>query len=114
MRKTVKFQTFLPTLAALALITLVAFSGIFGRDLWTPDEPRVTAICMEMAQSGDLVVPRLGGQPFIQKPPLGFIVGAGLVRVSEGFLSPTDAVRLSSVFWGFGVLILLKLKLVHF
>ncbi len=88
----------------MALITLVAFSGIFGRDLWTPDEPRVTAICMEMAQSGDCVVPRLGGQPFIQKPPLAFIVGAGLIRVSEGFLSPTGAVRLSSVLWGFGVL----------
>ena len=99
-----KSQTFLPTLAALALITLVAFSGIFGRDLWTPDEPRVAAICMEMAQSGDFVVPVLGGQPFIQKPPLGFIVGAGLVQVSAGFLSPTDAVRLSSVLWGFGVL----------
>ncbi len=100
-----KPQTFFPTLAALALIILVAFTGIFGRDLWTPDEPRVAAICMEMAQSGDLVVPKLGGQPFIQKPPLGFVAGAGLVRVFEGFLSPTGAVRLSSVLWGFGVLI---------
>ena len=100
-----KRQTFLSTLPALSLIILMAFTGIFGRDLWTPDEPRVTAICLEMAQSGDLVVPRLGGQPFIQKPPLAFIVGAGLIKISEGTLSPTAAVRLGSVLWGFGVLI---------
>lgn len=88
----------------LALMILVGFSGVFRRDLWTPDEPRVTAICMEMAQTGDYVIPRLGGRPFLEKPPLAFVVGAISIQVFDGFLSPTGAVRLSSVLWGFGVL----------
>lgn len=103
-RKIMKTQTTRLFLAGLVLIVLVALSGTIGRDLWTPDEPRVTAICMEMAQEGDWVIPRLAGQPFVEKPPLAFVVGAGMIQVFGKLLSPIAGVRLSSVIWGFGVL----------
>ncbi len=88
----------------ILLIVLTSLVGIFSRGLWTPDEPRVTAVCVEMASSGDFIVPRLAGQPFLEKPPLGFAVGAGLIRIFGSSLSPVVAVRLASVFWGWGVL----------
>jgi len=63
-------------LAALALAALaaaaVSFAGIGSHSLWTPDEPRDAAIGKAMWVSGDLVVPRLNGRPFLEKPPLAW------------------------------------------
>src|SRR5579862_2966122 len=43
-----------------------------------PDEPRYASIGREMAHSGDLVTPRLDGQPWFEKPPLLYwMVAAG-------------------------------------
>ncbi|MBN2299495.1 MAG: glycosyltransferase family 39 protein [Deltaproteobacteria bacterium] len=66
-------------------VSTILFIGIFlilfiipGIDhgTWRPDEPRVAGICAEMALSGDIVVPRLNGRPFLEKPPLYFIAGS--------------------------------------
>lgn len=89
----------------IILIVLTGIGGIFSRGLWTPDEPRVTAICAEMAASGDFVIPMLAGQPFLEKPPLGFVVGSEFIRAFRGHLSPVVSVRLASVFWGWLVLL---------
>ncbi len=35
-----------------------------------PDEPRYASVSREMARSGDLLTPRLNGQPWFEKPPL--------------------------------------------
>ena len=60
---------FLPLVLGAALLFLV---GLGCRHLWGSDEPRVAGIVAEMAISGDLVVPRLNGEPFLEKPPLYF------------------------------------------
>ena len=60
---------FLPLALGAALLFLV---GLGCRHLWGSDEPRVAGIVAEMARSGDLVVPRLNGEPFLEKPPLYF------------------------------------------
>ncbi len=78
--------------------------GVFGHDMWVPDEPRVTAISMEMAQSGNLVIPTLAGQPFLEKPPLYYAVAAGAVRLLSQWVDPVLAVRLTSWLWMMGVL----------
>jgi 4-amino-4-deoxy-L-arabinose transferase-like glycosyltransferase len=44
--------------------------------LWRPDEPQVAGICAEMAYGKDFVVPRLNGDPFLEKPPLYYTLGA--------------------------------------
>gem|GEM_PF-303349 len=60
-------------LAAAALAAAaVSFAGIGSHSLWTPDEPRDAAIGKAMWASGDLVVPRLNGRPFLEKPPLAW------------------------------------------
>lgn len=58
------------TLALCA--TLLFLLGLEYRDLWGSDEPRVAGIAAEMGRSGDMVVPRLNGEPFLEKPPLYF------------------------------------------
>src|SRR5262245_64857615 len=46
----------------------VSFVGI-SNELWTPDEPRDAAIGRAMWESGDWIIPRLNGAPFLEKPP---------------------------------------------
>jgi 4-amino-4-deoxy-L-arabinose transferase-like glycosyltransferase len=60
-------------LAAVALAAAaVSFAGIGSHSLWTPDEPRDAAVGKAMWAGGDLVVPRLNGRPFLEKPPLAW------------------------------------------
>ena len=41
-----------------------------GAGMLGPDEPRYASIGRAMAQSGDLITPRLDGRPWFEKPPL--------------------------------------------
>jgi 4-amino-4-deoxy-L-arabinose transferase-like glycosyltransferase len=62
------------------VLTLVAVGvgllGITNHELWTPDEPRVAGIGREMWETARdeglaaWAVPRLSGEPFLEKPPL--------------------------------------------
>jgi 4-amino-4-deoxy-L-arabinose transferase-like glycosyltransferase len=68
-------------LAGVALAAAaVSFAGIGSHSLWTPDEPRDAAIGKAMWASGDLVVPRLAGRPFLEKPPLAWWAQAAAFR----------------------------------
>lgn len=87
-------------------VLLVCFSGISGHDLWTPDEPRVAAIALEMAETADFVVPRLSGEPFVEKPPLYFAVSALMLRAFSSVLDTTTTLRLTAALFGIGVLIM--------
>ena len=96
-------------LCAAALLFLV---GLGRTDFWEPDEPRHGAIAEEMRALGhgpaQLVLPRLNGEVYTQKPPLYYwlaaLAGLPAGRVSEG------AARLPSALAGIGmVLIALRL-----
>lgn len=50
----------------------VSYAGIGSHSLWTPDEPRDAAVGKAMWAGGDLVIPRLNGRPFLEKPPLAW------------------------------------------
>jgi hypothetical protein len=63
-----------------AILFLTLLPGI-QHGLWRPDEPQVAGVCAEMAYRKDFVVPRLNGQPFLEKPPLYYAVGAALGTV---------------------------------
>lgn len=93
-------------LAAVALGLLVFDLG--GIDLWAPDEPRYAQVAEEMrrAERGaqDLVLLRLGGEPYTQKPPLYFWLAAGLGGLS-GSVSEWSA-RLPSAMAGLATLAL--------
>jgi 4-amino-4-deoxy-L-arabinose transferase-like glycosyltransferase len=54
--------------AAAVLLLAFAFQG--SRGIWEPDEGFYANCALGMAQSGDWLVPRLSGRPFLDKPPL--------------------------------------------
>src|SRR5262249_9814046 len=81
----------------------VSFVGI-SNELWTPDEPRDAAIGRAMWESGDWIIPRLNGAPFLEKPPLYWWVQS-ILFAAFGRASPTLA-RLPSAMFGFLSLLL--------
>ena len=63
----------------LALALLLIATGIGLRDPWPPDEPRFALVARDMAATGDWLLPRVGGQPYADKPPLFFwLLASGL------------------------------------
>ena len=82
----------IPTLAVLSLAGQ-------RHGLWGGDEPREAAIAREMYASRDLVIPRLNGEPFLEKPPLAHL---GAVLLFDAAGGPTGRwCRLPSAAWGF-------------
>lgn len=74
----------------LALITVAAaISALYlyklnGAGVLGPDEPRYAAIGRRMAQTGDLVTPRLWGSPWFEKPPLLYWMAAAGTSLGLG------------------------------
>ncbi len=71
-------------LAAVALLLPLWIAGIFGRDYWTPDEPREADIVWRMHQSGVSAIPQLAGTPFLEKPPLTYWLAQPFVSQGNG------------------------------
>jgi 4-amino-4-deoxy-L-arabinose transferase-like glycosyltransferase len=91
-------------LVTLCLIGgFVSFVGI-SNELWTPDEPRDAAIGRAMWESGDWIIPRLNGKPFLEKPPLYWWVQSNVFAAFDR-ATPTLA-RLPSAVFGFATLLL--------
>lgn len=68
-------------LLAGTFLLLVLLPGL-NHGVWRPDEPLVAGLCSQMARSGDFVVPLLNGQPFLEKPPLYFVLGAAVGKLA--------------------------------
>jgi 4-amino-4-deoxy-L-arabinose transferase-like glycosyltransferase len=68
-------------LAALLLLTAVVWLEPSGSFLAEPDETRYAEIPREMLAARDLVVPRLNGVPYFEKPPLLYWVNAASLRL---------------------------------
>ena len=67
-------------LAALLLLIAVVWLEPPGSFLAEPDETRYAEIPREMLAAGDLLVPRLNGVPYFEKPPLLYWVNAASFR----------------------------------
>ncbi|KHE91225.1 MAG: putative glycosyltransferase [Candidatus Scalindua brodae] len=88
----------------VAIILAVSFVGIFDHDLWTSDEPRVAEIGREFLDDNvSLAVPRLNGEPFLEKPPLYFWCVALSYKIFGG--PSASAARIPSLFFGLGTLV---------
>jgi 4-amino-4-deoxy-L-arabinose transferase-like glycosyltransferase len=61
---------------------VVLGAGLGMRDPWPPDEPRFALIALDMARSGDWLIPRVGGVPYPDKPPLFFWIVAAFYLIS--------------------------------
>lgn len=69
----------IPALLLCALFVLAfAFQG--SRGIYSPDEGYYACIAREMVRTGDFWIPRLNGEPWLDKPPLGqWGIAAGLI-----------------------------------
>lgn len=86
--------------SAAAIVLLAAaylLPGLFGHDPWKPDEPYTFGAVLHMTQTGDWIVPTVGAQPFVEKPPLYYWVATAFTRVASPPLAPHDAARLASL-----------------
>ncbi|MBU4427725.1 MAG: glycosyl transferase, partial [Verrucomicrobia bacterium] len=88
----------------IVLCLLISLAGIGNHDLWTPDEPREAALSLNMSRTGDWLIPRLAGEPFVEKPPLFYIVASFFLSIAGQGMGNTAALRLTSALWGLGTL----------
>lgn len=77
--------------------------GQSNHALWLPDEPRDAGIAGEMSRTGDVVVPRLNGKAFLEKPPLSYAAAALALRLWPG--RPETAARIPSALFCLGTLL---------
>jgi 4-amino-4-deoxy-L-arabinose transferase-like glycosyltransferase len=86
-------------LFAIAVAVLAAGLGL--REPWPADEPRFALIAKDMVESGDWLIPRVGGVLYPDKPPLFFWLVASFHALTD---SVSVALLLPSLFAGLGVL----------
>lgn len=85
--------TLMPFLLVLAAFV---FFGLTGHDPWKADEPYVFGIVHSMLDHDSWLIPMVGGEPFMEKPPLYAWVAAILVRCLGRWMTAPDAARLAS------------------
>jgi hypothetical protein len=86
----------------------LAFQG--SRGLWEPDEGFYASPALGMVRTGDWVVPRLNGEPFIDKPPLVYWgAAAGMAALGRG----EWGARLALSVWFAGTALVVGLLAAH-
>lgn len=80
----------------IAILALYLLPGLIGHDPWKPDEGYVFDIVYHIIRTGEWVIPRLAGQPFMEKPPLYYLVAAGFARLLSPWLPLHDGARCAS------------------
>ncbi len=88
------------------LVILVLLLPAFSRDLWNPDEPRLAHVAREMLVTGDWLVPRVNGDPFVEQPPLQvWLIAASMAVLGHGY-GHDWVPRLPSIAFGLATLAL--------
>ena len=75
------YERLLPVFLLVLLAIPLLGWGSASIPLTGPDEPRYAAIANEMLKTGDYVTPRLGGQPWFEKPAMTYWLMAASYRV---------------------------------
>jgi 4-amino-4-deoxy-L-arabinose transferase-like glycosyltransferase len=81
------------------LVAAWVLFGLVGRDPWKADEAYTFGIVVDYLHRGDWVIPTLAGEPFVEKPPLLYIVSAAAAHLFGGLLPLHDAARLATGFF---------------
>jgi 4-amino-4-deoxy-L-arabinose transferase-like glycosyltransferase len=85
------------SLLALALV-LWSLPFMVGHEPWN-DEAYTFSLIYNVTTTGDVVVPRAGGLPFMEKPPLYYASAAASARVFDGVLPLYDGARLINIIY---------------
>jgi 4-amino-4-deoxy-L-arabinose transferase-like glycosyltransferase len=81
--------------ALVLLVGLWPWIGLFGREPWKSDEAYTFGLVWSMVEGKGLVIPLLGGEPFLEKPPLFYWVAAACTRLFGTVWAPHEAARLA-------------------
>jgi 4-amino-4-deoxy-L-arabinose transferase-like glycosyltransferase len=73
--------------------------GLVGHDPWKLDEAVVFGAVTEMLRTGDWLVLRIAGEPYLEKAPLFFWVSACFANLFGALLPLHDAARLAAGFF---------------
>jgi len=84
-----RFVVFLIGLAFVA-------PGLVGHDPWRAFDVVSIEIAHQMQATGDWIVPRLGGEPYLEDPPLYHWIGLAFGKGLGGLLGFHNAVRIAS------------------
>jgi 4-amino-4-deoxy-L-arabinose transferase-like glycosyltransferase len=96
MRKS-PLEALTPARALAALIVLaLLLPGLFGHDPWKPDEAYTFGLVHHILDTGEWIVPTLAGEPFMEKPPLYYLVAAALAWLFAPALPLHDGARVAS------------------
>jgi 4-amino-4-deoxy-L-arabinose transferase-like glycosyltransferase len=96
-------------LLLLLLFAVWITPGLLGREPWKADEPYSFGIVSEMIRTGDLVMPSLTGEVFLEKPPIFFITASLFGRFLSPPLELYDAARVATAFYMFLALLFFAL-----
>ena len=91
----------IPLWIVVAIVVLYATAGITGHDPWKQDEAYVFGGILDLLKSGDWIVVKVGGVPFMEKPPLFHWVGAMTATLAAPWLPLHDGARLGSAVFTF-------------
>jgi 4-amino-4-deoxy-L-arabinose transferase-like glycosyltransferase len=73
--------------------------GLVGHDPWKVDEAVVFGAVTEMLRTGDWLVFRIAGEPYLEKAPLFFWASAAFAKLFGALLPLHDAARLAAGFF---------------
>lgn len=76
------------------LFVLYYVAGVFGRHPWKADEPYSFGMVWSMVSRGQWLVPHVANEPFVEKPPLVYWLGALFAKLLPG-LAPHESSRLA-------------------
>jgi 4-amino-4-deoxy-L-arabinose transferase-like glycosyltransferase len=86
-----------PHPAALAVLALAfVLPGLAGHDPWKAHDVVAIGIAHDMALTGELLVPRVAGMPWLHDPPLYHWMALAFGRMFSAFLEFHAAARLAS------------------
>ena len=97
--QTEPWPSFAALLGVLLILAAWTFPGLVGHDPWKQDEAYSFGIIYNMVRTGDLVVPTLAADPFMEKPPAYYITATGMVHLLDELLLPHDAARLTTALY---------------
>jgi 4-amino-4-deoxy-L-arabinose transferase-like glycosyltransferase len=86
--------------ALFILVCLVwILPGLVGHEPWKGDEAATLGVINHILKNGEWLVPMLAGEPFLERPPLYYVVAALFAKIFSFALPIHDAARLTSGFF---------------
>ncbi|MEP6656674.1 MAG: hypothetical protein ABJC33_05520 [Betaproteobacteria bacterium] len=69
--------------------------GLVGHDPWKTEDATAFGVTWDMMQRGNLLTPTLVGEPYVERPPLVYVLAAFSGYLFTPWLEPHDAARLA-------------------